>query len=500
MSGPKLVGIACDEAVIRRNEERLRQIGKKAYYTDVFIDLNTDVENTQKWILNYAQDTIGKIAYHDDELQRMLLAIKEIKNKYINMLEQNKTDLSVIEKKTAEELNRIGYDLVKNIPVWKEQCIGRISALLAKLQPLYEQIQRECRETEKRKKERAVLKRKRDQEIEYSRYMAKERSEISGSEGFEKISLVGSTQKKETVEKEREEYTLSELAMIENIKGELEEFKKLDILGEKEKELMADIFYYFPMLKLEDDTYSMNGKRNILETVKFNYYVLTKKIAEIRAEIQSEQEQRRRYEIEYLTFCNALDREKKDMANMSLGELVHQVELLRKAVEMQEQRIYVEDAVTDIMKKYGYKGISAVHLHEVEEVSRIIFSDEEEKKICTSFGNGTVMMQVVGEGEREPDGQEIQSLIEQQGAFCEIYPEIKRGLEERQIHIVSENCAPVSEESAVNIKIDRQENIRQHAKRHSVLKRVKYGQSSRYGRQREDVYEVQQKTMYADEQ
>ncbi len=499
MSGPKLVGITCDEAVIRRNQERLRQIGKKAYYTSIFEDTNTDVDNTKKWIMNYASETLNKATYDDNEIQKMMHQIKNIKNQYMQTLEQNKLNLFQIEEKSAEELNALACDLVTNIPKWKKQCIDSISEILAQLQPVYESIQREFQETEKRKKERDVLKRKREQEIEYSQQMARERSLILGSEGFGKISLAGGITKEEKAEEEKREYTLAELALIENIKNELENYKKLDILGKEEKKLMEDISYYFPMLDLEDDTYSMNGKRNILEIVKFHYYLLTKKAAEMQAKIKTEQEQRRSYELEYLTFCDALDKEKEDMINMNLAELVRQVEQMRITVEKQEQRIYVEDAIANIMKKHGYRSISSVHLHEAEEVSRIVFSDEEDKKICASFGNGTVMMQVVGEGNHVPSEEEVKSLVEQQGAFCKIYPDIKKGLEERQIHILSENCAPVSAESAVNIEIQRQQDIKRHTKRYSVLKR-KYGQvRSRTGNYIEDYASQQQRYMHLDE-
>lgn len=501
MSGPKLVGITYDEAVIRRNGERLRQIGKKAYYTELFINTNTDVENTKTWISNYASDTVGKVAYGDTEVRKMLRQIDEVKREYGQILEQNKLDMSLIEEKTAAELNDFVCGLVINISVWKKQCIESISEILAKLQQLCDKIRGEYRETEKKKKEWEASRRRRKQEAEDSLHMAVKRSQVSGSERFEKITLAGKAQEKPDEQEEEMEYTLTELAFIENVKNELERFKKLDILGKKEKKMIADISYYLPMLDLKDDTYTMNGKRNVLETVKFNYYVLTKKIAEMQAEIESEQGQRRICEMEYITFCDALDEEKEDIEGMTLEELSHKVETLRKKVEKQESRIYAEDAITEIMHRHGYKGISSVHLHEAEVNSRIIFSDEDDKKICTSFGNGTIMMQVVGEGSAAPTEHEVQSLVEQQGAFCDLYPEIKKELEERQIHIVSENCAPVSAESAVNISIQRQKDIGQKTKRHSVLKHRKYGQNgSRYRNVPEAAYADRHQAMYVDRQ
>ncbi len=273
MSGPKLVGITCDEAIIRENRERLRRIGKKEYYKGLFVDTNIDVENTKNWILNYADDAVGKVAYDDVEIKKMLHKIEEIKNMYMQTLEQNKLCLSQIEENTADELNGIVCRLVSNIPIWKRQCIDSISEILVKLQPVYEAIQQECQETEKRKKERTILKKRREQEIERSQQMARKRSQILGSEKYGIISLSSGIHEDEVVKEEKMGYTLSELALIENIKQELEFFKKQEMLGEEVKKLIGDVSYYIPMLDLEDDTYSMNGKRNILEMVKFNYYL-----------------------------------------------------------------------------------------------------------------------------------------------------------------------------------------------------------------------------------
>ncbi len=80
-----------------------------------------------------------------------------------------------------------------------------------------------------------------------------------------------------------------------------------------------------------------------------SYYVLTKKAAEAQARKEQERERRRSYEIEYLTYCDALAMEYGNVEDMDLGELIRQVDIMRKAVEKQEERIYVEDSVADIM-------------------------------------------------------------------------------------------------------------------------------------------------------
>ena len=46
MSGPKMVGITCDQEVIARNNERLKQIGKERYFKDLFADITKDISKT----------------------------------------------------------------------------------------------------------------------------------------------------------------------------------------------------------------------------------------------------------------------------------------------------------------------------------------------------------------------------------------------------------------------------------------------------------------------
>ena len=61
MSGPKMVGITCDQEVIARNNERLKQIGKERYFKDLFADINIDIANTAKWVENYGNKTLNKL-------------------------------------------------------------------------------------------------------------------------------------------------------------------------------------------------------------------------------------------------------------------------------------------------------------------------------------------------------------------------------------------------------------------------------------------------------
>ena len=65
------------------------------------------------------------------------------------------------------------------------------------------------------------------------------------------------------------------------------------------------------------------------------------------------------------------------------------------------------------------------------------------------------MIQVVGIGEEQPTKEEVQKQVEQQGALCSLYPQIKEKMEENNIHIVNESCTPVSEDTVMNISISK---------------------------------------------
>lgn len=134
MSGPKMVGITCDQEVIARNNERLKQIGKERYFKDLFADINIDIANTAKWVENYGNKTLNKLPAEYGDRLGILQEIKSLKDKYINQVNDEKINYGIISTNNAEQLNDIGVQKVEDIPKWKEKFLEEISGVLKKLQ------------------------------------------------------------------------------------------------------------------------------------------------------------------------------------------------------------------------------------------------------------------------------------------------------------------------------------------------------------------------------
>lgn len=102
-----------------------------------------------------------------------------------------------------------------------------------------------------------------------------------------------------------------------------------------------------------------------------------------------------------------MDVKRANYEEFTIEELRERVNNLRSRVEKQESRIYIEESIENIMKDYGYASISSYQLHNADSVSRIIFEDNKGEKISTSFGDGMIMMNVIGEGDNPPTDAEV---------------------------------------------------------------------------------------------
>ena len=134
MSGPKMVGITCDPEVIARNNERLKQVGKDNYYRGVFKNINTDIENTALWVKNYGNMTLKRLPTGYGDEAGILRKVEQLKEDYADRINEKKIDMSIINGNSAQQLNEIGVQKVKDIPKWKEQFLYDISVVFKKLQ------------------------------------------------------------------------------------------------------------------------------------------------------------------------------------------------------------------------------------------------------------------------------------------------------------------------------------------------------------------------------
>lgn len=470
MSGPKLVGLTCDPEVIACNQERLKRVGKEQYFGRIFRDLNIDIQNVESWIDNYAVSTLSRVPEDYGDPKGIICRIMELKKEHISKVDSEVIQMSIIKEMTAEQLNDYGTGKVKNIPKWKKQFITEISKLLRELQYNIEIYQTGIRQREAANSEYE----KRINEIEEEsknilKFIQDSHIRIMHVDEYfgDSKNILHAPQKKGVVDPKTLPFSLDELALIEMFKLDIEEFSKCPFLEKKEKKLIENLIQDLGDISKDNSVYPMSSKRAILNRMRMNYQSLSYSISELTAAHNAKQEKKSVLVIEYISFCEALEKECSNYDEWSIEELQNEVEKLRLSVEKQEERIYIEESVEDIMEEYGYTGISSHNLHDAAKTSQIIFEDKSGAKIATSFGDGMVLMHVVGEGENVPTPYEVNEQIKQQEAFCTLYPKVKEKLKQKGISIESESLMPVSEKHVSNIKIDRQKDIKKSTKRFS---------------------------------
>ena len=462
MSGPKMVGVTCDPEVIARNNERLRQIGKDNYFRGLFGNINKDVENTVLWVKNYGNVTLNTIPIGYGDTSGILEEVNLLKEKYADDINKKKFDLGIIASLGVEELREMGVKKVQDMPKWKEKFLSEMSDVLKRLQADIEEFKsgikqikneneraaRGSREwMEKIEKEKEKLENVNINSIRIERYMGDEKD------------IPFMPEKDEYIDPETLPFTIEELALLEMLQADMGEYSKIDYLTEKERGLLYELNQDLVCINdTSERAYSMKSKRAVLQQMRMKYARLEKYVSMLVAARNAEMEERSTLELEYISFCQALDVKRANYEEFTIEELRERVNNLRSRVEKQESRIYIEESIENIMKDYGYASISSYQLHNADSVSRIIFEDNKGEKISTSFGDGMIMMNVIGEGDNPPTDAEVKEMVRQQVAFCDLYPNIREQLQEKGIHIDYENLMPVSAEQTSNEHIMRQKN------------------------------------------
>lgn len=490
MSGPKMVGITCDPEVIARNNERLKQVGKDNYYRGVFKNINVDIENTALWVKNYGNMTLNRLPDGYGDESGMLRKVEQLKEDYASRINEKKIDTSITNVYSAQKLNQIGVEKVKDIPKWKEEFLREISVVLRKLQEDIEEfnagIKQVKNENERISKESKKWLEKFDEERNNIENVNIKQIHIERFLGDE-TDIPFMQEQKEYADPELFPFTIEELALLEMLQNDLEEYSKLDYLTDKEEKLIHNLKEELQSINdMSEKAYSMKSKRAVLQQMRMEYARLDKYVSILRAAKNEEMEERGTLELEYISFCRALDIKQVNYEEFSIQELRECVDDLRSKVEKQESRIYIEESVENIMKDYGYASISSYQLHNADSVSRIIFEDRKGGKISTSFGDGMIMMNVIGEGDNPPTDAEVKEMVHQQVAFCDLYPNIREQLLKKGIHIDYETLMPVSAEQTSNEHIVRQKNIRKSTKRFS-FRHVQLVSESHPERQFEDI-------------
>lgn len=490
MSGPKMVGVTCDPEVIARNNERLRQIGKDNYFRGLFGNINKDVENTALWVKNYGNVTLNTIPIGYGDTSGILEEVNLLKEKYADDINKKKFDLGIIASLGVEELREMGVKKVQDMPKWKEKFLSEMSDVLKRLKADIEEFKsgikqikneneraaRGSREwMEKIEKEKEKLENVNINSVRIERYMGNEKD------------IPFMPEKDEYIDPETLPFTIEELALLEMLQADMGEYSKIDYLTEKERGLLYELNQDLICINdTSERAYSMKSKRAVLQQMRMKYARLEKYVSMLVAARNAEMEERSTLELEYISFCQALDVKRANYEEFTIQELRERVNNLRSRVEKQESRIYIEESIENIMKDYGYASISSYQLHNADSVSRIIFEDNKGEKISTSFGDGMIMMNVIGEGDNPPTDAEVKEMVRQQVAFCDLYPNIREQLQEKGIHIDYENLMPVSAEQTSNEHIMRQKNIRKSTKRFS-FRHVQLVSESQSERQFDDA-------------
>ena len=488
MSGPKMVGVTCDPEVIARNNERLRQIGKDNYFRGLFGNINKDVENTALWVKNYGNVTLNTIPIGYGDTSGILEEVNLLKEKYADDINKKKFDLGIIASLGVEELREMGVKKVQDMPKWKEKFLSEMSDVLKRLQADIEEFKsgikqikneneraaRGSREwMEKIEKEKEKLENVNINSVRIERYMGNEKD------------IPFMPEKDEYIDPETLPFTIEELALLEMLQADMGEYSKIDYL--KERGLLYELNQDLICINdTSERAYSMKSKRAVLQQMRMKYARLEKYVSMLVAARNAEMEERSTLELEYISFCQALDVKRANYEEFTIQELRERVNNLRSRVEKQESRIYIEESIENIMKDYGYASISSYQLHNADSVSRIIFEDNKGEKISTSFGDGMIMMNVIGEGDNPPTDAEVKEMVRQQVAFCDLYPNIREQLQEKGIHIDYENLMSVSAEQTSNEHIMRQKNIRKSTKRFS-FRHVQLVSESQSERQFDDA-------------
>ena len=423
MSGPKLMYITNDPKVIQRINNRLNTIGKENYFSSQIQSINIDIQNEMIWIKNYVNETMNNTSIQQDKVEYLHNSLIKIQNNYLIKLNSILLSNTIISEKSITELNNLIVSRIKELPRVKRELMRDI---LDKIDSIKKIIQKE--EYEKQLK---IQKEKID-EYNSQESAAENRSRTVRTKVFASILDDADGEKNiEEIDLPSEDYVL-----LNTIKEGVTEIREMDILTSEDKKYVKMILEDVDNIN-KKGKYSVSARKNILVSIITYYHILEKSIAySLSDEILK-------------------DTKKKQM----LGQYQFLCE-------------YLEDTISNIMKEYGYDSVASYNIGEDNKNSRIVFSNDN-INICSSVSKDAVMIQVVGIGEEQPTKEEVQKQVEQQGALCSLYPQIKEKMEENNIHIVNESCTPVSEDTVMNISISKT-----HSKRKKKIYSTGFGRNA----------------------
>lgn len=446
MSGPKLMHITNDPEVIERIKDQLNTIGKENYFSSQIQSINIDIKNEISWVKNYVKETINNTVIQQDKVEYLNNSLIKIQNNYLSRLNSLLLSDAIIGENSITELNNLIVSRIKELPRVKRKLMTDI---LDKIDLIKKNIQKE--EYEKQLK---IQKEKID-EYNNEESAAENRSKTVRTEVYD--SILDNTD----VEDNIEEIDLSseDYVLLNTIRAGVSELKGMDILTSEDEKYMKMILEDIDNIN-EKEKYSVSARKNILVSISTYYHILEKSISHSLSNEILKDAKKKQMLLQYQFLCDYLETEpQNNINNIEEDKFENIINDLTKQASDKAYRMYVEDTISNIMKEYGYDSVASYNIGEDKKNSRIVFSNDN-INICSSVSKDAVMIQVVGIGEQQPTKEEVHEQVEHQGALCSLYPQIKEKMEENNIHIINENCAPISEDSVMNISISKVPNKR----------------------------------------
>lgn len=459
MSGPKLMYITNDPKVIQRINNRLNTIGKENYFSRQIQSINIDIQNEMIWIKNYVNETMNNTSIQQDKVEYLHNSLIKIQNNYLIKLNSILLSNTIISEKSITELNNLIVSRIKELPRVKRELMRDI---LDKIDSIKKIIQKE--EYEKQLK---IQKEKID-EYNSQESAAENRSRTVRTKVFASILDDADGEKNiEEIDLPSEDYVL-----LNTIKEGVTEIREMDILTSEDKKYVKMILEDVDNIN-KKGKYSVSARKNILVSIITYYHILEKSIAYSLSDEILKDTKKKQMLGQYQFLCEYLETEpQNNIKNMDNDKLENIINDLTRQASDKAYRMYVEDTISNIMKEYGYDSVASYNIGEDNKNSRRVFSNDN-INICSSVSKDAVMIQVVGIGEEQPTKEEVQKQVEQQGALCSLYPQIKEKMEENNIHIVNESCTPVSEDTVMNISISKT-----HSKRKKKIYSTGFGRNA----------------------
>ena len=233
-----------------------------------------------------------------------------------------------------------------------------------------------------------------------------------------------------------------------------------DALKRNDRRLIND----FIQILMNPDL-SENELRNTLREFSIAFHEIEKHVNDFE-DLYAE------YDAEYVVYLEKLNEFRKSRIPIlpksrnqfhSYEDLENEIKQLQNSVRQVDERNYIKDCIEKVMKQFGYNLCEDIVLSEDQTTDHFICESNSKAAVHVSISDTKqVMMEIVGTGTRkseektnvnavrldkdELDEKTVGELLDAQGQFCEIHPEITKELEKYGIRLNElKHCKPSTE-------------------------------------------------------